>query len=161
MDTTKTLTRCAVVAALGAFALAGCERRENRYESPSAGPAAPVDHPRTADRDIWPKNDEAVGGGPVELGNAVDRIVGARCEREMRCGNVGADKKFSSQGSCVADVKKDFSDDINAEDCPAGVDSKELNECLTEARNEDCANPFDTIGRVAACRTTDICRHVK
>ncbi len=159
MNTFKTLTRCAVVAALGALALAGCERKEDKYNRTTV--VTPVESPKTSDRDLPPKGGEGVGGGPVEISTALDQIVNARCDREMKCGNIGADKKFSDRNACVTEVKKDFSDDINADDCPAGVDKKELSECLTEARNEDCANPFDTIGRVAACRTSDICRHVK
>ena len=160
MKAINTLTRCAMVAALGTLALVGCERREDKYNRTTV--VTPVESPKTADRDLPPKGDELdVGGGPIEISAALSKIVGARCDREMKCGNVGADKKYSDRNACTASVKKDFADGINAEDCPAGVDSKELDECLTEARNEDCANPFDTIGRVAACRTSDICRHVK
>lgn len=156
----KTLTRCAIVAALGAIALAGCERKEDKYNRTTV--VTPVESPKTGDRDLPPKGDElGTGGGPVEMSMALDQIVGARCDREMKCGNIGGDKKFADRNACMTEVKKEFSDDINADECPAGVDSKELSECLTEARNEDCANPFDTIGRVAACRTSDICRHVK
>jgi len=157
---TSTLMRGALVAALGAVALVGCERRDDKYNRTTV--VTPVESPKTVDRDLPPKgNDLGVGGGPVEISMALDKIVGARCDREMKCGNVGGDKKFSTRDACMSEVKKEFSDDINAEECPAGVDGKELSECLTEARNEDCANPFDTIGRVAACRTSDLCRHVK
>ena len=51
---------------------------------------------------------------------------------ELKCGNVGADKKFSTRDACMSSVKKEFGDDINAEECPAGVDGKELSEWLTE-----------------------------
>lgn len=153
MDTKTTL----FVFALGALAIAGCERKSERTTEISTAPA----EPRPADRDLPPKGDEPVGGGPLAIDSAINKIVAARCDREMKCGNVGADKKFTDNSACVASVGKEFADDLNAEECPAGVDSKELDECLTEARNEDCANPFDTIGRVAACRTSDICRHVK
>ena len=48
-------------------------------------------------------------------------------------------------------------DDLNAKDCPYGVDQKELNECLEAIRKEECNNPLDTISRLAACRTSDMC----
>ncbi|MBI2393570.1 MAG: hypothetical protein HYV09_28590 [Deltaproteobacteria bacterium] len=150
MDSKSTL----FVFALGALAIAGCERKSERTTDISTAPAEPR-------RDLPPKSDEPVGGGPIAIDQAINKIVGARCDREMKCGNIGPDKKFSDQNSCMVTVGKDFGDDINADECPAGVDTKELDECLTEARNEDCKNPFDTIGRVAACRTSDICRHVK
>jgi len=138
---------------LGAVAVAGCERKSSRTDESMAPPPE--------SRELTPKTEEAVGGGPLAIDQALDKIVDARCDREMRCGNVGADKKFSDRASCNSQVKKDFASGINAEDCPAGVDAKELDECLSDARKEDCNNPFDTIGRVAACRTSDICRHVK
>lgn len=136
---------------LGALAVVGCERKDRSTDQSMAPMKG----------DLPPKNDEAVGGGPVAIDQALSRIVDARCDREMRCGNVGDGKKFTDRPACQSQVKKDFADGINAEDCPAGVDAKELDECLTDARKEDCNNPFDTIGRVAACRTSDICRHTK
>lgn len=134
---------------VGALAIAGCERRDRTITGENR-PAAPGNEPAAG-----------TGGGPVAIDQALSKIVEARCDREMRCGNVGADQKFVDRNACISQVKKDFADGINADDCPAGVDSKELDECLTDARKEDCNNPFDTIGRVAACRTSDICRHVK
>lgn len=144
-----------MVGLLGALAIAGCERKSEKTG------AGTYSTPTTSERDLPPKGNEAVGGGPLAIDQALSKIVEARCDREMRCGNVGADKKFADRNVCVTQVKKDFADGLNADDCPAGVDQKELEECLTDARKEDCNNPFDTIGRVAACRTSDICRHVK
>lgn len=143
-----------ILSAVALVALAGCERKTNRIE--------PTIEEKTADRDLPPKNDDlAVGGGPIALNNAVNKIAEARCDRELKCANIGADKRYADRASCTADVKKSVGDDLNAEDCPAGVDMKELDECLVEAKNEDCNNPFDKVGRLAACRTSDLCRHVK
>jgi hypothetical protein len=143
-----------ILPAVALVAIAGCERKTNRVE--------PTFDDRTAGRDLPPKNDDlAVGGGPIALNNAVDKIVEARCDRELKCANVGADKKFADRAACSAAVKKSLADELNAEDCPAGIDTKELDECLHESRNEDCKNPFDKVGRLAACRTSDLCRHVK
>ncbi|WP_438031284.1 DUF6184 family natural product biosynthesis lipoprotein [Sorangium sp. So ce233] len=43
-------------------------------------------------------------------------------------------------------------------ECPGGIDSNELNECLQEIGNDDCNNPLDTLGRIVACRSSDLCR---
>ncbi|NUP12156.1 MAG: hypothetical protein HOW73_39420 [Polyangiaceae bacterium] len=90
--------------------------------------------------------------------SAVKAIALARCEREQRCNNVGEGKKWKDSSQCNADISKDVRDDLNAEDCPGGVDQKELTECLSEIRNEDCGNPLDKLERVAACRESDICK---
>jgi hypothetical protein len=95
--------------------------------------------------------------GSVSNDSAVGRIVAARCEREARCKNVGADKKYASPDVCAQKIRSDMREDLNAKDCPYGVDQKELDECLTDIRKEDCNNPLDAISRIAACRTGDMC----
>ena len=89
--------------------------------------------------------------------NAIARIVAARCARESACNNVGADKGFTSGDVCSQKLKADMRDDLSAKDCPRGIDQKELSECLDEIKNENCNNPIDMIGRLAACRTSDLC----
>ncbi len=167
--TKHSMTRYAAFAGIGLAALVGCERRRVSDDHSYVPPARTegVDLTPKSDfvpnRDLPPKGDEptAFGGGPLSIDSAVSKIAEARCARELTCGNVGADKKFSDASSCMADVKKNFGKDLNAEDCPAGIDAKELSECVTEAKNEDCGNPFDAIGRAAACRKSDLCKHVK
>jgi hypothetical protein len=148
------LAWCSVALVFGAVALGGCERK-SRDETSTYAP------PRTAEPAPPTGGELGTGGGPIAINTAIDSIVEARCDREQKCGSVGADKKFADRAACVREVQNEFRDDINTDDCPAGVDAKELGECLTEARNENCANPFDKIERVAACRTSDICRKVK
>src|SRR5690606_22494340 len=89
--------------------------------------------------------------------SAIDRIVAARCAREAACNNVGTDKRFTSSDVCSQKIKTDMRDDLSAKECPGGIDQKELNECLEEIKNENCNNPIDMIGRLAACRTSDLC----
>lgn len=138
--------------ALGVLALAGCERRKTTTgtdeQSMPREPSPRVELP-------------AIGGGPVAVDYALSKIVDARCDREMRCGNVGGAQRFADRGACVSQVKKDFAEALDAVDCAGGVDSTRLDECLTDARREDCNNPFDTIGRVASCRTSNICHHLE
>jgi hypothetical protein len=88
---------------------------------------------------------------------AIARIVAARCARELTCNNIGSDKKFASQDICAQKIRVDMKDDLNATDCPGGVDQKELDECLAQIKSEDCNNPIDKIERLGACRTSDMC----
>jgi hypothetical protein len=57
----------------------------------------------------------------------------------------------------MARVRNDWKDDLTARECPAGVDRKELDECLTAIRNDECNNPFDALGRITACTVAQIC----
>jgi hypothetical protein len=101
---------------------------------------------------------------PVEVGaraataSAAESIAKSRCEREQRCDNIGGDKKFSSMDDCLTRVRTDWKDDLNARECPGGVNRPELDECMSEIRNEDCSSPVDTLERVAACTTGQICQ---
>lgn len=92
-----------------------------------------------------------------EGGSAVESIAEARCARESRCENIGPDKRYSSMEDCVARVREDWRDDLDARACPSGVNEAQLNECLGEIRQEECSSPFDTLERVAACTASQIC----
>ncbi len=92
-----------------------------------------------------------------EGGSAVESIAEARCARESRCENIGPDKRYSSMEDCVARVREDWRDDLDARACPSGVNETQLNECLGEIRQEECSSPFDTLERVAACTASQIC----
>lgn len=92
--------------------------------------------------------------------NAVDAITSARCEREARCKNIGTDEDYPSMAACKSQIQSEWKDELNGMECGAGVVQKELDECLEEIRNENCANPFDTLGRLGACRSNDICEEL-
>jgi len=91
---------------------------------------------------------------------SVKSITEARCMREQKCGNIGADEDYASMSACQAKISADWRDELNAYDCPGGVVAKEFSECLEEIKNEDCKSPFDTLGRVVACRSSDLCKAV-
>ena len=88
---------------------------------------------------------------------AIDRIVASRCAREVTCSNIGPDKHFTESDVCVREIRKKMQGDLKASECPSGIDGKELDECLDAIRNESCTNPIESLGRLAACRTSDLC----
>lgn len=158
-----------LVPALCLVAVAACNRDRDRVDVDRHEGRVTVDTNRdkngkTLDLDKDKHDDKAgtttvTGANVGAVGNegAIDRIVAARCAREAACNNVGADKHFTTRDACTVKLKADMRDDLNAKDCPRGIDAKELNECLVEIKNEDCNNPIDMIGRLAACRTSDLC----
>lgn len=137
----------------------GCNNERDR----PAASAANVDYDdkntaRVDDDDV--DVDEGSGTAPGAASSASaarDQITDARCAREQRCENVGDDKKFSSVEDCRARVRAEWKDDLNGVECPQGINEAELNECLGEIRGEDCGSPIDTLSRVAACTTGQIC----
>ena len=89
---------------------------------------------------------------------AVASIAKARCARESRCSNVGSGKKYATESECLTKLESEKYDDLNGEECLGGIDQKELAECLEEIDDQDCNNPLDAVGQVAACRSSDLCR---
>ncbi len=121
---------------------------EDSHEAHQPKPIVGRDEPST----------NAANAVPGPQGSAIRAIPAARCEREQKCNNIGADKKFKSSSECMKSIRDNWKDDLNSRECPGGVVQKELDECLSAIRSEDCNSPFDTLGRVMACRESDICK---
>lgn len=145
------------------LAVSGCNRDRVSERERERG-TVDMEPTRPAPQAEQPKYDDRAGtttitGGTYGVGNegAVSKIVAARCAREASCNNVGVDKRYANSDACVQKVKVDMKDDLNAKECPRGIDAKELDECLAAIQKEECGSPLDTISRVAACRTSDLC----
>jgi hypothetical protein len=87
----------------------------------------------------------------------VEVITKERCDREERCSNVGVDRKYSTREVCVEQIRSDNMNSLTNANCPYGIDSAKLQTCLADIRGEACNAPFDTIGRLAACRQGALC----
>lgn len=140
-----TLSVVSVVAA------AACQRR-GEHEGPRH--AGDADHDRDRDR---VRDNDIDAGAPVGARLAPRKIAGARCEREARCNNIGADKKWATNDTCEDSIRAEWAQDLNVYDCPSGVKDNELDECLAAIRDEDCNSPFDTLGRISECTAAQIC----
>lgn len=122
-----------------------------------------ADEQRRAEQRADKRADKPIGGGPNEpplratSSSAVANIAAARCDREVRCKNIGPKEKFHSRADCVADMQRDKRDDLNSDVCPGGVREKELSECILAIREEACGNPLDAISRLSTCRTGNLC----
>jgi hypothetical protein len=92
-----------------------------------------------------------------ESATAVRSIAEARCDREEKCGNIGDGQSYASRDACGDSVRGDWSDELNAYECPHGIVDTALEQCLTAIRNEECGAPFDTLQRITACASSDIC----
>jgi len=95
--------------------------------------------------------------GSLSSDLAVERIVAARCARETACNNVGPDKHFVDSDTCARNLRGSLGDDLKPSSCPRGIDSTSVDKCMEAIRSESCNNPIDTISRLAACRTSEMC----
>jgi Family of unknown function (DUF6184) len=87
----------------------------------------------------------------------VGRLATARCDREQTCNNVGAGQKYVSRENCMDQMRGSLANDLNAYECPRGIDEERLDRCMAAIRNEECGHPLDTIGRMDKCRTGSLC----
>ena len=84
-------------------------------------------------------------------------ITKERCDREERCANIGANRKYSTREVCSAQISSDNMNTLTNAACPYGIDSTKLEACLASIREEGCNNPFETLDRYAACRQGALC----
>lgn len=89
--------------------------------------------------------------------SATESIARSRCQRELRCNNVGKDRKYSSDQDCLTRIRNEWKDDLSARECKTGINQTELNECLAKIRDEDCNSPLDSLARVTECTQAQIC----
>lgn len=89
--------------------------------------------------------------------SAAEQIAQARCEREQQCGNIGPDKTYTSSQDCSLRIQSDWKDDLNARQCPGGINQEQLKECLQQIGAEACESPFDTLARITECTQGQIC----
>jgi len=88
----------------------------------------------------------------------VNRLSDARCAREQACNNVGDGKKFSSRSVCLDQMRGGIANDLNAYQCPGGIDEAAVRQCQVAIRSEECgAHPFETITRMDKCRSGPMC----
>jgi hypothetical protein len=142
----------------GALAMACSKSSDREPETASIGyrgsPSAPDGNDM---RDRAGMRDSADMTPASGTRSAADQIARARCDREQQCDNVGADKAYSSMQDCLARIQNDWKEELNARECPGGINQYELNECMAQIRAEACGNPFDTLSRLAECTAGQIC----
>jgi hypothetical protein len=133
-------TNLGVLCALAALSF-GCNKETQRQPASAQSEATPLSGMTPASR----------------TRSAAEQIADARCEREKECGNIGADRTYSSSQDCLARIQNDWKDDLNSRKCPGGINQQQLDECVGQVRTESCGNPFDTLARITECTQGQIC----
>jgi len=143
----------------GAAVLAGACRDRAQGERPGvvSESESPTSTTKPASTDDKAGTTTITGAAWMENGAAIDRIVASRCAREVSCSNVGPDKHFGSPEACSREIRKTMAEDLKVSECPGGIDSEKLDKCLDMIRSESCTNPIESLGRLATCRTGELC----
>jgi hypothetical protein len=89
---------------------------------------------------------------------ATARIVGARCDREVTCKQIGPDKRFGTREICANEETQKTQDELKSSDCDIGVDSGKLQTCLAALSRQDCGDLVLSLQHVDACKAAALCR---
>ena len=89
--------------------------------------------------------------------SVVHQLASARCDQEQTCNNIGPKAKFASREVCMDQMKGSMGNDLNAYNCPRGIDRDGSNRCMAAVTSEECSHPFDTLTRYDKCRTGALC----
>ncbi len=87
----------------------------------------------------------------------VEELAAARCNREEGCSNVGGGRSYASHGACLALMRGEIGNELNADSCPLGIDRANLERCKIAIREERCGDALATISRGTACRSSALC----
>lgn len=87
----------------------------------------------------------------------VHALSTARCEREMRCNNVGSGRKYESMDACTQKLDSRGYEDLGPGECKSGIRKDKLDTCLSAIRSERCGSPLDTLTRLVSCRSAALC----
>ncbi|MEO6419032.1 MAG: DUF6184 family natural product biosynthesis lipoprotein [Polyangiaceae bacterium] len=96
--------------------------------------------------------------GATRFDSVADKLATARCNHEVTCNDIGADKKYATREACLADSKATGVHDLNAQ-CPGTVDQRQVDKCVAEFKSEGCGNVIDTAKRVNDCSIGQLCPH--
>ena len=99
-----------------------------------------------------------VSGIDVEtltVDGGVATITSARCQREARCGKVGAGRAHANAKACQRELAGDTLEVLDPE-CRAGVDPLAVALCANKLRTLECSVTVDTLGRINQCRASSL-----
>lgn len=97
------------------------------------------------------------GAGVTANEDAVIRLTDATCSRSVACNDVGPGKKYADHEACTRETKHDLQSKLRAGECPRGVKSEKLSDCLQEIQNQKCGNVIDGITASTTCRKGNLC----
>lgn len=141
-----------------------CAKKEPEPMTPAASwtptdiapPAAPttLSEPQTQNPPAQQTDRSAI----ADADRSSTLIATARCEREVRCKNVGGPEgKYVTQEDCVVSLQPATRTELDARDCPTGVSEVELNQCTDEIKQTDCGSPVPNIDLVTECSNDQLC----
>lgn len=82
-------------------------------------------------------------------------LAATRCAREVRCDQIGSNKKYPSREVCQATLLADANKELGK--CPKGMNRKKVQECAAAIDTKGCDMPGDHLTEYEECRTVSLC----
>ena len=93
--------------------------------------------------------------------DAAEMIASARCDREQRCNNIGANLEYQSREHCMNVFRADSNEELAEDaDCQNGIKPEDLNECMSQLSSRSCGPvgaAFDSLASTVSCRSAELC----
>ena len=89
------------------------------------------------------------------IDQAVQDLATARCDYQQRCNRIGPEMLYADREHCLNLMRSEARGQLNH--CRAGVDQKDVRECLTQISNEDCSGTFSQLEEYKDCHMDDLC----
>jgi hypothetical protein len=90
-------------------------------------------------------------------GDTIAVIASNRCEREARCDNIGAGKRYVNMEGCLMELRGSEMNELTTTTCPHGVEARALDKCLADVRGQRCDNLPDAFSRINNCARASLC----
>jgi hypothetical protein len=149
MKTSNIISATVLGAGVTALAAAGCGSSEHE---PPLTPASG----ELVERTYYPESGPPVAGLEGREG-AIFELTRARCDYEMRCMNVGIDRKYSHLDACKYHFNTAGYDELRADQCWAGVPRAALQSCVQSMDRLSCGDTVDDLDDVSGCDPDDLC----
>ena len=94
---------------------------------------------------------------PIDTETAAHRLATAECKHASACNEIGGDRNYASMEACMSKNRGEAQDNLRASNCPRGVDSTRLDNCLSSVASEACSGIGSGLNRFMACRTSEVC----
>ena len=131
-----------------------------RKPSAAASTRRTASPPAQKARSLAQKTPAQKAPAPVIAGTEGDdsssAIVLARCNREARCNTVGEDKEYATEEDCIARLKPNTEQELEASGCPRRIPPAPLGACMEAIRKESCERPRE-LALIEECGKAVLC----
>jgi hypothetical protein len=148
--------------------LAGCAQSDpeppltpaSYTHPPARTPRKSATRPEKKARSLPPEAPEQNAPAPVVTGTEGDdskaAIALARCQREVRCNNVGEEREFVTEEDCIARLQPNTERELEANECPRRIPPVPLGACMDAIRKGSCDSPWD-LASIEECSKAALC----